>query len=228
MLPKKTIRLYIISFIILFLPVYSCQIFAQSRTYRLKAFTDINRAPWKDSIYWFPKFLEGNMLMANGFSPDVKIKINYNLYWERIEIINEHNDTVRLNNSREIKLLNAGGYVFFNDKKKGFTQILIPGDVSLAISCKLNMIIETSSGERFKSQDFYRNSISRFDRLYQRHFSYFFLDKNSRLRKVNKSILLKLMSPHKTQVKQYLVEKPVNFKDQRDLIRLLTFCNSFS
>jgi hypothetical protein len=222
---KEVMHLSRLSFFLLFVFLIQTGNAQPKHHYRLKAYTTLTKTSWRDSIYWFPEFQDGTILLASGFSPDVKVRINYNLFWEQMEVINEKGDTASLISSPEVKLLNLGNHVFYHDDNHGYVQILIPGEISLAINCHLVVMMETSNGERFKAADYSRNTTSRFDRIYHKEYHYYFMDRNGKLYKVSKKALLRLLPDYQREIKIYLRNNSIDFKKKRDLLLALNFCN---
>ncbi len=88
-------------------------IYAQpSPLLKLPAHTHVAKVSWRDSIYRFPDFQYGRITWATGFAPVDTFRLNYNLYFAQLDLINAKGDTVQVKPSRELKLVQIGGNIF--------------------------------------------------------------------------------------------------------------------
>ena len=198
------------------------------QTYRLKSNTFFYHAPWKDSLYRFPKFQEGRMIFDRGVSSDRKWQMNYNIYLKRMEMITERGDTIGVDYSSAITVIIIANHLFFNDYPDGFVEILMEGNVSLGAKHGVKVLMEDGNGERFRATDWGPDMTSRFDRLFTKEDLYYFLDQKSKVRPANRRWILKLFPEQKEQIRSYLVKNYINFKVAVDLESLLNFCNNNS
>ena len=63
---------------------------------KLPAHSDVSKVSWKDSIYRFSDFKYGRITLATGFSPEDTFRLNYNLYFAEMDLINRKGDTVQV------------------------------------------------------------------------------------------------------------------------------------
>jgi len=94
------------------------------KVFRLPAFTDVSKVPWGDSIYSFSNFQKGRITYTKGFELDYLFDLNYNIYYERMDFINDAGDTLKITNTMEIKLIEVGAKLFFHDYNTGFYEVI--------------------------------------------------------------------------------------------------------
>ena len=198
--------------------------YASVQVFRLKAWTIMSKNEWRDVIYRFHDFQEGRIMLQGGFSPTNTLMLNFNIYEERVEIISEQGDTTTFENSAQIKLITMGEHIFYNDFPSGYVEQLNQTPVALGAKHQLKVMMESGAGEQFAATD-YHNLTSRFDRLYIKKDSYFFIGVNEKLYPASLPSILKLFQDSKNQIKDYTKENKINFKVKDDLIRLLDFTN---
>ena len=73
--------------------------------------------------YHYVDFRDGNVFYAS-HKESSSIKLNYNLYLQKIEMINEKGDTVFLPNFEIIKYILLDKDLYYHDVKKGYFELL--------------------------------------------------------------------------------------------------------
>ena len=189
---------------------------------RLRRFEDVSKTSWRDEIYYFPQFQEGAIIYQTGFKLNQTLKLNYNIYHERMEFLDEAGDTLGIEAHKEIKLIEIGSHLFYHDYKSGYYEILSTSSVSLAMQPKFSLV--KTEGNMGPLSFETRGATMACDRFYFKHTSYFFIDVNDRLFKASKASVLKLFPENKSDIRAYLIEKPVDFTKQKDVIRLTNYC----
>lgn len=211
--------------------VLNCElVYSQgSHVFRLPSLTDVSKTSWRDSIYVFPEFRKGKITYTKGFELDYLFDLNYNVYYEKMDFISSSGDTLNITNTREIKLIQVGDKLFFHDYYSGFYEVLLKLPVALAVRNKFVLDeIEYNSGIKGAATfTEVRGVVTDYDRLYKRGSFYFFIDPNNQLHKATRASILKLFPAHQVEIQGYLLENPVYFESQEDLIRLTNFCNQF-
>jgi hypothetical protein len=189
---------------------------------RLPRFEEVSQTLWRNEIYYFPQFQEGTIIYQTGFKLNQTLKLNYNIYHERMEFIGEAGDTLGVEANKEIKLIEIGSHLFYHDYKSGFYEILTTSSVSLAVQPKFRLgKTEGNDGPlAFET----RGAPMACDRFYYKRMSYFFIDVNDRVFEASKASVLKLFPEYKSDIRAYLIEKPVDFTRQEDMIRLTNYC----
>lgn len=196
--------------------------YSEAQVFKLKAWTTMNKREWNNVIYRFPEFQEASMVLRGGFSPSIKLRLNFNIYLEKIEIITESGDTTDFPNSAEIKSIKTADHIFYNDYPNGYVEILYQASVSLGAKHALKMVMENSSGQTFAATD-WKLPTSIYDRIYMKTDSYFLLDSNSQLHKATRPSLLKLFPNSRSHIKRFVRRNKINFKVKNDLFKLLDF-----
>jgi hypothetical protein len=187
------------------------------RIYKLPAYTLINNVSWRDSVYRFPIFEYGRITLATGFSPEEKIRLNYNLYMGQMQLITNDGDTSYVKRLKEVKFISIADHLFYHDFKIGYIEIIHQSRVSLAIQ---NIMITANWDVR--------NTTSSYDRYYVKKGFYYFLDNDSKSYKATSASIQKLFYDDRKKIKAYLNENKIDFKSQHDLLKLLTFCEELS
>lgn len=204
-------------------------IYAQpSPLLKLPAHTHVAKVSWRDSIYRFPDFQFGRITWATGFAPVDTFRLNYNLYFAQLDLINAKGDTVQVKPSRELKLVQIGGNIFYHDDRRGYIEVLYQAPISLGVLTILStvkMVYASGSFEGTSSGMDTRGIPSVYDRYYKRATTYFFIDGNNKLHKAIRPSVLKLYANHKKAINAYLDENKIDFTRERDLFQLLNFCN---
>src|SRR5687768_13736149 len=93
-----------------------------SKLLLLPANEDVSKVAWRDSIYSFPEFQKGRITYKNGMSVDSEFKLNYNIYYERMDFIGVSGDTLNLTDTKEIKLINFGDRSFYHNDTRGYFE----------------------------------------------------------------------------------------------------------
>lgn len=194
---------------------------------KLPAHTDVAKVSWWKTIYLFPNFQAGKVTLATGFTISEPLKLNYNLYYAQMDLINEQGDTVQLKTSREIKVVTVGEHIFFHDETDGYVQVIYQAPVALGVVNTLNTekMVYVSGNVKGSSEVDHRGVPSIYDRYYARKNTYYFIDQKNELHKTTKRNILQLFSGYKEKVNSYLKENAIDFSRMEDLVRLVTFCN---
>jgi hypothetical protein len=207
-------------------------------TLRLKPGEDIRVSAWRDSLYRFPSFLEGQAMFISGPSP--KYKMNYNVLSGDIEFLNPKGDTMVLKKTPEVKLVMVGGHVFFLEPAQGYIEILIQQQLALGVKKEFVIVrkdVEVSNGYTTSSDNTgavvaYRGNSrsvsSNADLLVRMNNTYFFIDQKNEAHPATKATLMKLFPDDRDKLKTYLKEQHTDFKQKDDLAKVLTFCNGLS
>ena len=191
---------------------------------KLPAHTSLNTTPWYDTIYQYPDFLPGRMTFSTGFSPQGTVPMNYNLYFLKIDFINEHGDTLQIKPPRELMLVEIGNHLYFNGQREGFMEVLSKGAVSLAVkrylaTDKMDYVSGTTySGTPVDE----RGTISNYDRYYRLAADYYFIDTNNKAQKATQTALIKSLPARRKEVRHYLKENEIDFNDGEALMNLLS------
>jgi hypothetical protein len=207
-----------------------------SRIFYLPANKMMTQAQWRDSIYRFPSFAQGQITFASGFSPKDQLRMNYNLYFMQMDYISTRGDTLQIKPSAEFKLITLNDHVFLYDVKIGYIEIILQLPVSLGTRSMMivRYIDDLEGGHNrytgfapFGNQD-QRGASIRLDRYYQKGGDYFFIDKDGNPFRTSSSSILKLFREHRKAVKSYIDKHNVDFDNREQLIDLLEYCNGLN
>ena len=211
----------------LFFAQWACGQSSGSGILKLPAHTDVTKVSWWKSIYLFPEFEEGKITFDTGFSGSETNRLNYNLYYSQIDLINQNGDTIPLDASREIKLITMGDHIFFHDESKGYIQVLLQTPVALGVRTLLTTEkMEYVSGNvNARTEVDNRGVPSIYDRYYKKTATYFFIDTDNKLHKANRHFIFRLFPGSKGTITNYIKDNLIDFNNRTDLSRLLIFCN---
>jgi len=184
-----------------------------------------------DSLYRFSEFQEAKVIWADQSSSFHPEKMNYNTFTGKMDVVNERGDTVNFTRWHETQIVNLDGVVFFQDLEMGYLEILLHGDLALAV--RNNFTIVT---DRVMLQDLglmdqatasdlsNRTPVTTFDRLYRLEKTYFFIYRKEPY-EANKFSILKLMKKDRDAVVEYLNENDISLIDEQQMKQLTTYCN---
>ena len=200
-------------------------------TVRLPAGKRLPSKKVMDSLYRFPEFQEAKVMWSDksfSFHPE---KMNYNLFTGKMDVIDEKGDTVKFARWTETKTVNLDGDVFFQDFDRGYLEILLQGNLALAVKNNFALVTDKVflEGERLMEQASAsdvsnKTSVTKYDRLYQLQRTYFFINRYQ-AHEANKFSILKLMPKHRDVIVDFINENNLSFTDEQDLKELTTFCN---
>jgi hypothetical protein len=183
-----------------------------------------------DSLYRFPEFREAKVTWNDKSSSFYPGKMNYNLFTGNMDIVDGKSDTVKFSRWSDTKIVNLDGDIFFRDLQRGYLEILLQGEMMLAVKSTFVLVTDKAilEGAGFKDQvsgsSVSYKTLANHDRLYQLQRTYYLLNRNQ-AHEANKLSILKLMPKHRDEVIAYINENNVSFSDEQDLMGLTTFCN---
>lgn len=220
-----------------FLLAIFCANGQESRLYRLKQDQDVRTTDWRDSIYRFPEFMNGRLTFVAGRSQERKF--NYNFFSGNMDFINENGDTLILTTSRELRLVTIGSHVFYFDPREGYIEIML--QLPLALGVKeiffaaiketvaddgYGVVSHTTSATRsFRGP--VTAGIINVENLYKKESYYYFIDQQNNVYQANKFTILRLFEDHKREIKAYLKENNVDFRNGQHMADLVRFCNRY-
>lgn len=185
---------------------------------------DVSQVPWKNEIYRLPGFQTGSITLATGFKLDHTLRLNYNIYYERMDFLKETGDTLSIGNPREIKLIEIGDHVFYHDYKSGYYEILVASTVSLAAKPRLILVRINGVCGGIASFET-RGDLMDCDRMYQKTLVLVFIDLNSKIWNASRASILKLFPRQKAAIQEYLATHKIDFNSAEDMTKLLEFCH---
>jgi len=196
---------------------------------KLPAHTDIKKVSWWKSIYLYPEFQAGKITFSTGFSGGEINKLNYNLYYGQMDIINQSGDTLQMDASREIKIVTIGEHIFLHDDK-GYIEILLKTPVALGVLTMLTLekMVYVSGNFKGSMGVDNRGVPSIYDRFYKKTAFYFFIDRDNKLHKAVRHAIFQLFPGNKEKISDYINDNQIDFGNRADLSSLLLFCNQLT
>ncbi len=185
------------------------------------------------AYYLFPSFAEGTAKLKSGGQSTYKM--NFNMLLCQMQFINEHRDTLNIDPS-EIDSIIVNSKTFFY--KKGYFEVISDFD-----SVKL-LVLRTVKYEPVKTgamgQPSHGNSIDNYATLRDENESkqlilnvdldiylestYFFEKKKADMVRATKSNFLSSFKKNKPDVEDFIKSNKLNFNNESDLKKLLSFC----
>lgn len=224
-------RMQKIIFVIAFVLIGLTSAKSQPNEFILPALSSLKKVQWRDSVYLFKQFQQGELIFDTGFKSSQKYLLNYNLFTERMDAISSKGDTAALKMVEVQHTIKAGGYVFHFFPKKGYLRILEQGKVSLATLDIFNgyLVGNGSNGyashkDRTPLQVDNRTQSFEYDRAYVRQ-SELYLIANNKFYKALKLNLLKVYEENRGVVQFYLEKHPADFTNVNSSIDLIHFLN---
>lgn len=179
-----------------------------------KTYYKLNKKTLRDSIYRFPNFDYGRVTFATGFSPEEKLRFNYNLYLGQMDLITDDGDTTQILRSKDLKLVTIGDHLFYHDNKLGYLEIVFQSPIALGVLTRLSTVDWVTASES--------------DRYYTKEKHYYFLTTENKSHLASASSIQKLFDEHRKKIKTYVDKNRIDFENQNDLIQLLKFCNELT
>ena len=183
--------------------------------------------------YLFSQFEDARIILKNGTTHNAKM--NYNALSGQMEFIDLDGDTLVIRN--QPKIVAFGPRLFKHVPSLGYAEILSTNNhqIELLVHRKFNaggrkkMGAYGISSELSVVDSFQPNDIERGRTGYSsgEEISYtkkntFFIYADKKYRRANKATFIKIFG--KDQLDQYLIEYPVDFNKQEDILRFFAFC----
>jgi hypothetical protein len=206
--------------------------FAQkTHQYLQPAHTFPQKLAWWDSIYLFPEFRTGNITYFTGFAPERYLRLNYNLYFAQIDMIDERGDTVQISPSKTFRSVSIGNDVFLFDQKEGYMRVMIKGDVSLVERiyfhlAKMEYVSGNINGPGARPEVDVRGSTSNYDRYFAQVSVYYFVANNGKVYPASRAILKTLFPEYKVAIQDFSKRHNTNFSTEDDLRQITQYTNS--
>ncbi|HZY82665.1 MAG TPA: hypothetical protein VFE50_24235 [Cyclobacteriaceae bacterium] len=206
-------------------------------TYRVKPYETIFNTIWKDSLYRFDNFTDGRVRFINGVSRTYKL--NYSLITGEMEFIDARGDSLVLDGTPDVRIVNIGGRIFYHHPRAGYIEIVLQMPIALGVKRILSVLRKEVVGDNGYGQtsftttavsSLYRNSpsvFSNYDILYEKENVYFFIDNRNTPVLANRISLFRLFPDHKPELKHYLRKNRINFKRERDMVNLTNYVARF-
>ncbi len=222
--PVNVKFLSIIPFLI-FLQVFS---YAQEKVYKIKAGQEIGDVIPFSEVYKYPTFQFASVLFLNGGEGNALL--NYNFLNGEMEFIDQNGDTLSLADERTIKYILIDKDTFYFDN--GYINVISSYDTKKLAKKQLITLVDKKNLGAF---DFPVSAGTENYTIYQnvklkvkadvtmKLESFYFIGERQKFYPVTKKNILKLYKKNEDLVSKYLIEQPVSFSNEKDLIRLFDF-----
>lgn len=202
--------------------------------------TDLGEIVSTTFQYVFPEFTTGQVFFRS--APKGTAKLNYNILIGEMQFLSPEDEIMALANVNDVFYVSIDQRKFFPYKNNVFAEeIVSDGAVKLRVVKKGKAISQgkaaayggyssTSSITSYKS---IQGSGKTFDLAIREkvqvevdNFFYLTTDNNKYILIKNQKTYEKLFPGHKEQIEAYVRQNDISFKEEDDLIRLTTYCNS--
>ena len=182
---------------------------------------------WADSVYAFPEFLPGKMEFTNGFTPNNRMFLNYNVFLQKFVIREDNGDVVGLDYSKEIKYIWVGDHKFIYSPPFGYLEIILEGKASVAESTFMRVIYELGTVNRYPSSVYDdRTAISKTPRYYWQEKAYYVFSDPSHMHRSSPAALPKIFPRQKSKIHSFQKEHHNDYKKRDDLLEIVSYCNN--
>jgi hypothetical protein len=195
--------------------------------YTLERGKRLDNVDWKNSVYRFANFQEGSLNFASRNINSMKALYNYNIFFDRMEIISERGDTVPLANTGSIQFITMNDNVFFNHSKKGFLEIVQIGKLNLGIKHSVKAFMDSGTGQRFLiNPDFFRTIATKYDRVYTKEKQFFLISEDLTIYRPTIHAFETLLHDYKDEISGYFKTNKLDLRKEEDLFSLINFCKT--
>ena len=133
----------------------------------------------------FSNFKKAKLRTQKDLSLTMNFNLNYNMYYEKMDFIHSSGDTLCITNTREIKSIQIGNKSFFHDNNTGYYEVFVA--LPLALGFRNQFVLEgveyTNGLMGSAPGPDVRGVAIKYDRIYRKGFSYFFIDQNNEVHK---------------------------------------------
>jgi hypothetical protein len=195
--------------------------------YTLERGKRLDNVEWKNSVYRFPNFQEGSLNFTSRNTTSLKALYNYNIFFDRMEIISERGDTVPVANTGNIQFITMNDNVFFNHKTKGFLEIVQIGKLNLGIKHSVKAFMESGTGQKFLvNADFFRTIATKYDRVYTKEKQFFLISEDLTIYRPTIHSFMTLLPNYKDKVSDFFKTNKLDLRKEPDLFSLINYCKT--
>jgi hypothetical protein len=202
----------------------------------IKVNQDTNIARFfNDSRWLFPRFEEGTIFLTQNRT---QATVNYDFLTEQVFFINAKNDTLALQNAKDIIIIQVGKR-YLKYYSKAFVEVVHrAGDSELWLRRQIKRTDTQKTGayglpsatssvtniNTINAGGYFKDIETTEWAKYVQRVTFYVTDGKNKTRVANKAGFLKTFPKKKGQIESYLKEQPVDFENLPDLKRLLDFC----
>lgn len=204
-----------------------------SETVKIAAGNDIAAAVSAYGMYRLPAFASGTVLFKDG--KIAKEVLNYHILNDQVLYISKSGDTLAIALPEEISRIEAGGVVFYYDRKGWLEGIANAGNIHLAVKRKIIIHYEkegafgiANSTNGIESYTVFTSNNSSYhlavseDAVLKKLTSWWLLTEGGQPIAAGKPGFLNAFPQHRKAISNYLDEHKVNFNKEADLKTLLS------
>lgn len=200
----------------------------------------VDRSINKTEKFKSDQFFNGYMVFHSGKTSPV-VKMNYNRYLGRMEMIDKKGDTVSVTEAFSVKYIMTENGVYFNYPLKGYFEIIagLHHPVKLILQESLNLIHHfEAGGPTYNTRKLYSTTIviktlnGKYIKervLFERKKHYYLMARNEKFYKANISGFIKAFPQHEKEIRKYirvqvLRHLRIPLRKEEDLKKLLDHC----
>lgn len=183
----------------------------------------------RHQLYAFDEFQPGHVQYADGFVPQTDIKLNFNRFFETVDMWTEDGSWAPLKTTYDIKFVWIGDHKFQHDRRHGYIEIVDQGTVALGVQYFIYGLLEDSNGFKTPIMGLEnRDATVRGTRYYWASERYFFIGPNDEILRASPQALPRLLPSLSKQINAYAEREAINFRNKEDLLKILEYCNQES
>ena len=186
--------------------------------------------------YLYKEFTDGYVFDMQG-KPTPMAKMNFQLISGNLEAIQQNGDTLVIDNSNDryknVQILSD----FFQHEQTGYYRMLTRGgSVKLASKLRWMMVRRERAGDTWVSGPNTEASSWRDPKtglmikaeyfVYSKVMTYYLTDGKGNVDYADRSTFSKMFPAHKKEIRAFINETAIDFLNQKDLKKLLTYCSS--
>jgi hypothetical protein len=223
--------------------IFDC--FSQKvESFKVPAGSTVDDAVPYEKTHLFPEFQKCQIRYIDGKSS--LAMINYDLLAQKVELISVKKDTGYLNINFSIRQFDFDNETLLNDEKfgiieagkdttypmLGFQKKIVVISVDAGSNNGYSSSVDPSTSNttvrlsRYPGRRDVKEEMGNSNRLVKQEVTYFFIDRNHRVYPSQASNIYKILPRYKNEVRDYIKEEKIDFKEETDLKKLISFCQS--
>jgi hypothetical protein len=184
---------------------------------------------WKDSVYKFKEFQDTRLVFANGFSPSTRLRANYNIFLETIDVTTATGEISAMKKLTELRTLIIGEHKFIYEPELGYLELVVEGNISIGSKTIMNCITELSSGYKYALTGFdVRTGRDKKTRYYWPREYYYIISADGKVHRPGTLTLPLLLPEYKNEIRDFVKEHKIDYRDNDDVSMVVLFCNNLS
>ena len=157
-------------------------------------------------------------------------KFNFDLLSGKLTFINEKKDTMVVQEDVTVKYLHLGKDVYYHDVTQGFFKILSKDTLCMLTShIEFTHYVPTNVGYgtvKHKTTAIATASRGQ-EQTFERTLKFHLIDRRGSISSfADKTTFLKMFHTDEDNIKTFIKENKISFRDEKDLVRLFEYCHS--